>query len=74
MFNATFTTKLLGLLLIFPLSALGAGVSSESLDLTTHISGYLVLLVFLIAYMLVIFEEKLQLQKSKPVLVAAGII
>ncbi len=74
MFNATFTTRLLGLLLIFPLSALGAGVSSESLDLTTHVSGYLVLLVFLIAYMLVIFEEKLQLQKSKPVLVAAGII
>ena len=47
---------------------------SEPLDLTTHVSGYLVLLVFLIAYTLVIFEEKLQLQKSKPVLVAAGII
>ena len=74
MFSTTFTTRLLGLLLIFPISALGAGVSSESLDLTTHVSGYLVLLVFLVAYTLVIFEEKLHLQKSKPVLVAAGII
>jgi Na+/H+ antiporter NhaD/arsenite permease-like protein len=36
--------------------------------------GYLSLIVFVLAYLLVIFEEKLHLRKSKPVLLAAGII
>ena len=70
--NITFA--LLSLLLLFPFAAFSAEMSHNALDLTTHISGYLVLSVFLIAYTLVIFEEKLHLQKSKPVLVAAGII
>jgi Na+/H+ antiporter NhaD/arsenite permease-like protein len=64
----------LNLLLLFPISAFSTEISHNTLDLTTHISGYLVLSVFLVAYILVIFEEKLHLQKSKPVLVAAGII
>ncbi|SHE21669.1 sodium:proton antiporter NhaD [methanotrophic endosymbiont of Bathymodiolus puteoserpentis (Logatchev)] len=64
----------LNLLLLFPISAFSAEISHNALDLTSHISGYLVLSVFLVAYTLVIFEEKLHLQKSKPVLVAAGII
>jgi Na+/H+ antiporter NhaD/arsenite permease-like protein len=74
MFKTTFTTIWLNLLLLFPVSVLGSEAGFEPLDLTTHLSGYLVLLVFLVAYTLVIFEEKLHLQKSKPVLVAAGII
>ena len=74
MFKTTFTTIWLNLLLLFPVSVLSAEAGFEPLDLTTHLSGYLVLLVFLVAYTLVIFEEKLHLQKSKPVLVAAGII
>jgi len=45
-----------------------------SLDLTDHTVGYLALAVFVIAYTLVIFEEQLHLRKSKPVLLAAGII
>lgn len=65
---------LLNLLLLFPFSVFSAEAHHDALNLTSHISGYLVLLVFLIAYTLVIFEEKLHLQKSKPVLVAAGII
>ncbi|MBE0471529.1 MAG: sodium:proton antiporter NhaD [Methyloprofundus sp.] len=65
---------LLNLLLLFPFSAFSAELSHRTLDLTTHISGYIALLIFLIAYTLVIFEEKLHLQKSKPVLVAAGLI
>ncbi|MDF1581747.1 MAG: sodium:proton antiporter NhaD [Methyloprofundus sp.] len=65
---------LLNLLLLFPFSAFSAELSHRTLDLTTHISGYIVLLIFLMAYILVIFEEKLHLQKSKPVLIAAGLI
>ncbi|MCK5356741.1 MAG: sodium:proton antiporter NhaD [Methyloprofundus sp.] len=64
----------LSLLLLLPATVFSAEVSHEPLNLTTHLSGYLVLLVFFIAYTLVIFEEKIHLQKSKPVLVAAGII
>ncbi len=45
-----------------------------SLDLTTSGVGYIALTIFAIAYLLVMGEEKLHLRKSKPVLVAAGII
>jgi len=44
------------------------------IDLTTTPLGYLLLLLFSLAYILVMLEEKLHLRKSKPVLVAAGII
>lgn len=39
-----------------------------------HWIGYLALAVFLAAYVLVIVEEHLELRKSKPVMVAAGVI
>ena len=42
--------------------------------MTNHLVGYLALIVFVLAYTLVIFEEQLHLRKSKPVLLAAGII
>ncbi|MDC9728137.1 MAG: sodium:proton antiporter NhaD [Methyloprofundus sp.] len=66
--------RLLSLLLLLPLPAWSTEIGSTPLDLTTHLSGYIVLFVFLLAYILVILEEKLKLQKSKPVLVAAGLI
>lgn len=44
------------------------------LDLTHSSIGYACLIVFGIAYTLVMMEEYLQLRKSKPVLLAAGII
>ena len=44
------------------------------LDLTQHWAGYLSLLVFGSAYLLVVFEDATHLRKSKPVLVAAGLI
>lgn len=44
------------------------------LDLTATWSGYLALAIFVVAYVLVIFEETTQLRKSKPVLIAAGLI
>ena len=44
------------------------------LDLTHHWAGYLSLLIFVLAYVLVILEETTHLRKSKPVLLAAGLI
>jgi Na+/H+ antiporter NhaD/arsenite permease-like protein len=44
------------------------------LDLTQSWFGYASLAIFLLAYGLVIFEEATHLRKSKPVLVAAGLI
>ncbi|RKZ95380.1 MAG: sodium:proton antiporter, partial [Gammaproteobacteria bacterium] len=43
-------------------------------NLTTSTYGIIAIIVFIIAYSLVIGEEFLHLRKSKPVLVAAGII
>jgi len=51
-----------------------AETASGALDLTTHDIGIAALVLFLIAYGLVIAEEFLHLRKSKPVVVAAGII
>ncbi|GAA0795223.1 sodium:proton antiporter NhaD [Marinobacterium sediminicola] len=44
------------------------------LDLTTSVYGYLALLVFLLGYVFVVLEEQLGLRKSKPVIVASGLI
>jgi NhaD family Na+/H+ antiporter len=44
------------------------------LNLTTSWFGYAALAIFAASYLLVIFEEPLHLRKSKPVLVAAGLI
>lgn len=46
----------------------------QTIDLTTHWVGYSAISIFVIAYLLVILEEKLRLRKSKPVLLAAGLI
>ena len=44
------------------------------LSLTDHWIGYVALAVFVVAYTLVIVEESIHLRKSKPVMVAAGLI
>ncbi|OEY67930.1 sodium:proton antiporter [Marinobacter sp. X15-166B] len=44
------------------------------LGATDTLAGYLAVFVFAIAYLVVVGEEKLQLRKSKPVLIGAGII
>ncbi len=44
------------------------------LDLTGHWTGLLSLAIFVIAYILVVFEEATEMRKSKPVMVAAGLI
>jgi NhaD family Na+/H+ antiporter len=48
--------------------------SSALPDLTGHWAGMLALLVFALAYVLVMTEERSHLRKSKPVVVAAGIL
>ena len=44
------------------------------LNLTTHWSGLLSLIIFIAAYVLVIAEEATHMRKSKPVMLAAGLI
>jgi len=44
------------------------------LDLTGHWVGVVALLIFVLAYLLVIVEEFTHLRKSKPVILAAGLI
>jgi Na+/H+ antiporter NhaD/arsenite permease-like protein len=51
-----------------------ASTGAASLDLTSHWTGILCLVIFVCAYALVIFEEPLHLRKSKPVMMAAGLI
>ncbi|MCK5698144.1 MAG: sodium:proton antiporter NhaD [Gammaproteobacteria bacterium] len=62
------------LLLLLPISMVVASGGDTNVDLTTSVYGILAVIVFISAYSLVIGEEFLDLKKSKPVLVAAGII
>lgn len=64
---------IVALLTIFP-SPLHAAAEAGAINLTKHPVGYLMLLIFFIAYALVAIEEVIQLRKSKPVVLAAGII
>jgi Na+/H+ antiporter NhaD/arsenite permease-like protein len=59
------------LIAAFPLQASEA---TAYIDLTRHPVGYLALLIFFVAYGFVAVEEVIQLRKSKPVMLAAGLI
>lgn len=54
--------------------ARAAEAAGETIDLTGHWVGYTSLVLFVLAYALVVSEEFLHLRKSKPVIIAAGII
>ncbi|MGH1484587.1 MAG: sodium:proton antiporter NhaD [Cellvibrionaceae bacterium] len=62
------------LLILFPSLVLASDSGSVRIDLTNSSIGYLCLIIFVLAYILVIGEEYLHLRKSKPVLLAAGLI
>ncbi len=63
------------LLLALPGAALAsASGQANHLDLTTNWVGYFALGLFSVAYLLVMAEEFTHLRKSKPVIMAAGII
>ncbi len=59
---------------LMPAIGFAAQSSEPNLDLTGHTIGYASLMVFVIAFVLIILEERLGLHKSKPILFAAGII
>ncbi|NQY26621.1 MAG: sodium:proton antiporter NhaD [Piscirickettsiaceae bacterium] len=61
------------LLFVFPQVSFASG-DVPLLDLTSHWVGYASLVIFVLAYVLVIAEEEIHMRKSKPVMVAAGII
>jgi NhaD family Na+/H+ antiporter len=62
------------LFVFFPSLGFAAGGGERSLDLTSHTVGILAIVVFVAAYTMVMLEEFTHLRKSKPVLLAAGII
>ncbi|MDH5632607.1 MAG: sodium:proton antiporter NhaD [Gammaproteobacteria bacterium] len=59
---------------LLPVSALAAGAVENRLDLTSHNVGYIAIAIFVLAYLVVMAEEFTHLRKSKPVILAAGII
>jgi Na+/H+ antiporter NhaD/arsenite permease-like protein len=58
-------------LLVAPVHALEP---ASRIDLTQHPVGYLALLIFFVAYGFVAVEKAIQMRKSKPVMLAAGLI
>lgn len=60
----------------FPLITVPAHAQETSslIDLTRHPVGYLALLIFFIAYAFVTVENAIHMRKSKPVMLAAGLI
>lgn len=63
------------LVTLLPSAAVFATVeATQHYDLTQHWVGFCAIAIFVIAYTLVILEERLHLRKSKPVLLAAGLI
>ena len=71
-FNLSLAASLF-LSVLLPLETL-ASEASQGVDLTGSNLGYLAITIFVLAYIFVIAEEKLHLKKSKPVVVAAGLI
>ena len=59
-------------LLLLPISARAEALGE--MDLTTSWVGYTALILFVLAYAMVVMEEFTHLRKSKPVILAAGII
>ncbi|MDF1528322.1 MAG: sodium:proton antiporter NhaD, partial [Sedimenticola sp.] len=54
--------------------ALAATTGGNYIDLTNHWVGYTAIGIFTVAYLLVMAEEFTHLRKSKPVILAAGLI
>jgi len=75
--NRTSSAVLFAVISLFalPVAAFASAAGeSENLNLTTHWAGYASLIVFFIAYVFVMAEEFTHLRKSKPVVLASGIV
>ncbi|HFE32208.1 MAG TPA: sodium:proton antiporter, partial [Gammaproteobacteria bacterium] len=59
---------------LMPVGAYASEGAMNRLDLTGHWVGYAAIAIFVAAYALVMAEEFLHLRKSKPVILAAGVI
>ena len=67
-------TALFALLSLFPIQSMAAEATHEIMDLTQSGIGYTAIGIFVFAYLLVMAEEFTHLRKSKPVIIAAGLI
>ncbi|MGY8871140.1 MAG: sodium:proton antiporter NhaD [Pseudomonadales bacterium] len=65
---------LLTSMLYTPAWAFTANKEQQDIDLTHSIFGYLSLLIFFVGYLFVLGEEFTRLRKSKPIIIAAGLI
>ena len=65
---------LLLLSIVLPGVAWASGGDGSRLDLTNHWAGFTAIAIFVLAYGLVMAEEFTHLRKSKPVILAAGVI
>jgi NhaD family Na+/H+ antiporter len=63
----------LAILLFLPMQVSAAG-EAHLQDFTSHWGGIICIIIFCLAYSLVIVEEQIHMRKSKPVMLAAGII
>jgi len=70
----TVTCCLTILLALLPATALALTDTPNALDLTNATVGIAAIVIFIIAYLVVMAEEFTHLRKSKPVILAAGII
>ena len=64
----------LGLLLYLSIGTACAGEGGDTVSLVNHWIGYASLIIFVIAYLAVMAEEFTHLRKSKPVILASGLI
>jgi NhaD family Na+/H+ antiporter len=65
---------LVALLMLFPVFAMASAGAGDTLDLTHATVGFAALAIFVVAYLFVMAEEFTHLRKSKPVILAAGLI
>jgi NhaD family Na+/H+ antiporter len=72
-FGKELITCCITVLLFLPTQVLAAG-DAHLQDFTAHWAGIACVIIFCLAYSLVIVEEQIHLRKSKPVMIAAGII
>ena len=74
MFKTILPVSLSLILLLFAPNLYASTNGAEHIDLTNHFVGYAALAIFVVAYIFVMAEEFTHLRKSKPVVLAAGII
>jgi len=72
--NLLIKRALLSSAMLFATPAMFAADAAASINLLGHWAAILALVIFIVAYPLVIGEEMIHLRKSKPVMVAAGFV